>query len=484
MVFTATLKTATNSNSNEGLTKFVKVTYYPMNDGQISSHTGLIPFTTDHNTALTSATAVFSRYFVAGSTSQARWLQILTPPSGGDFVDFSPEFFSELISQPGAELKLCEEARFDMNVLPPGHRLDAADSQSYLQFKIIIVGSSSVGKSSMYQCFTKPKEAWRDTLEPTTKVIQDITSRLITTQGELIKLMLWDTAGTERYQALTRQYYNQSNGVILVYSVTDLSSFKDCKRWLAQLRERIQEGTPIMLVGNQIDRENERRVQTVEGRTFAANESILFTEVSAKYGTNVDYAFQALVHVLSRFTRNEFNVESKSTIGVEFATRSINVDGKTVKAQIWDTAGQERYRAITSAYYRGAVGALLVYDISKHATYVNVTRWLKELRDHADSNIVIMLVGNKSDLKHLRAVPTEEAKAFSAENGLFFIETSAMDASNVEAAFQNILTEIYRIVSSKALESSADPIKPSSGESITVTPTVDNKANAAGGGCC
>lgn len=64
-------------------------------------------------------------------------------------------------------------------------------------------------------------------------------------------------------------------------------------------------------------------------------------------------------------------------------------------------------------YYRGAVGALLVYDISKHATYVNVTRWLKELRDHADSNIVIMLVGNKSDLKHLRAVPTEEAKAFA-----------------------------------------------------------------------
>jgi len=97
------------------------------------------------------------------------------------------------------------------------------------------------------------------------------------------------------------------------------------------------------------------------------------------------------------------------------------------------SAGQERYRAITSAYYRGAVGALLVYDISKHATYVNVQRWLKELRDHADSNIVIMLVGNKSDLRHLRAVPTDEAKAFAAENNLSFIETSALDASNVEA---------------------------------------------------
>lgn len=97
-----------------------------------------------------------------------------------------------------------------------------------------------------------------------------------------------------------------------------------------------------------------------------------------------------------------------------------------------------------------------MYDIAKRATYVNVTRWLKELRDHADSNIVIMLVGNKSDLKHLRAVPTDEAKTFSsrhilflavvisnwllAENGLSFIETSALDASNVESAFQTILT--------------------------------------------
>jgi Ras-related protein Rab-11A len=240
--------------------------------------------------------------------------------------------------------------------------------------------------------------------------------------------------------------------------------------------------------------------------------------------------------VLSRFTRNEFNLETKSTIGVEFATRSISVDGKTLKAQIWDT-GVFGFCSIIScyswpsswareischhgrvcpssysftrlfnfflhSYYRGAVGALLVYDIAKHATYVNVTRWLKELRDHADSNIVIMLVGNKSDLKHLRAVPTEEAKSFSgtsrlspflrrlthiltvtAENGLSFIETSALDASNVESAFQTILTDIYRIVSSKQLEQSADPIKPSTGDTLTVSPSVDASAKP-GGSCC
>uniref|UniRef100_A0A803VFD0 Ras-related protein Rab-25 n=1 Tax=Ficedula albicollis TaxID=59894 RepID=A0A803VFD0_FICAL len=162
-----------------------------------------------------------------------------------------------------------------------------------------------------------------------------------------------------------------------------------------------------------------------------------------------DYLFKVVLigdsgvgksNLLSRFTRNEFNLESKSTIGVEFATRSIQVDNKTVKAQIWDTAGQERYRAITSAYYRGAVGALLVYDIAKYLTYESAERWLKELQDHADASIVIMLVGNKSDLRHLRAVPTDEARSFAEKNGLSFLETSALDSTNVETAFHNILT--------------------------------------------
>jgi len=207
-------------------------------------------------------------------------------------------------------------------------------------------------------------------------------------------------------------------------------------------------------------------------------------------GSNFDYLFKVVLigdsgvgksNLLSRFTRNEFNLESKSTIGVEFATRSITVDDKIVKAQIWDTAGQERYRAITSAYYRGAVGALLVYEISKHASYVNVARWLKELRDHADSNIVIMLVGNKSDLKHLRAVPTDEAKAFAAENDLMFIETSALDASNVDNAFHTILSDIYRIVSEKSLDPKADLRPPT--DSVSVGPSVDPNAKQ-GSSCC
>ncbi|KAI8867611.1 small GTPase [Ramicandelaber brevisporus] len=173
-------------------------------------------------------------------------------------------------------------------------------------------------------------------------------------------------------------------------------------------------------------------------------------------------------NLLGRYTRGDFDLESKSTIGVEFATRSVVVDGKTIKAQVWDTAGQERYRSITSAYYRGAVGALLVYDISKASTFQNVSRWLKELQDHADSNIVISLVGNKSDLRHLRAVTTEDGKAFAMEKGMSFIETSALDATNVEQAFQELLARIYHVVSSKVLDQTDQAGRGGPGSGIVV----------------
>lgn len=106
---------------------------------------------------------------------------------------------------------------------------------------------------------------------------------------------------------------------------------------------------------------------------------------------------------------------------------------------------------MTSAYYRGAVGAMLVYDITKRQTFDHISRWLEELRGHADNNIVIMLIGNKTDLGSLRAVSTEDAKEFAEREGLFFLETSALEALNVETAFLTVLTEIYRVISKKAL---------------------------------
>eukprot|EP00002_Diphylleia_rotans_P013880 TRINITY_DN2704_c0_g1_i1.p1 TRINITY_DN2704_c0_g1~~TRINITY_DN2704_c0_g1_i1.p1 ORF type:complete len:220 (+),score=59.41 TRINITY_DN2704_c0_g1_i1:65-724(+) len=209
-----------------------------------------------------------------------------------------------------------------------------------------------------------------------------------------------------------------------------------------------------------------------------------------------DYLFKVVVvgdsgvgksNLLTRFVKNEFNAESKTTIGVEFATRSINTDdGKRIKAQIWDTAGQERYRAITSAYYRGAVGALLAYDITKYSSFENVSKWLKELRTHSDRAIVIMLVGNKSDLNHLRAVPTQEAQSLAEANKLFFIETSALEATNVEEAFRTILTEIYEsmVKTGAQFDASKDASSaPVGGKTVTISTTPDD-APAKKTTCC
>ncbi|KAF7724659.1 Ras- protein ypt3 [Apophysomyces ossiformis] len=205
-------------------------------------------------------------------------------------------------------------------------------------------------------------------------------------------------------------------------------------------------------------------------------------------------------NLLSRFTTNEFNLESKSTIGVEFATKNIEINNHTIKAQIWDTSGQERYRAITGAYYRGAVGALLVYDITRQSSFQNVTHWLKELREHADQNIVIMLVGNKVDLSETsRAVSSDEGGSLAEQEGFLFMETSALDATNVENAFATVFDTIYTNLPKKQpVTDSQTNVSPTSGEKIQLRPPSirgmtrgaddsarkqDNK-NTSGGGCC
>ncbi|PIA24918.1 hypothetical protein AQUCO_14200005v1 [Aquilegia coerulea] len=174
-----------------------------------------------------------------------------------------------------------------------------------------------------------------------------------------------------------------------------------------------------------------------------------------------DYLFKAVLigdsavgksNLLSRFARDEFRLDSKPTIGVEFAYRNIKVGDKLIKAQIWDTAGQERFRAITSSYYRGALGAMLVYDITRRATFDNLKKWLEELRHFGDSDIVIVVVGNKFDLEQKREVSEEEGRKFAEKELVCFIETSAMENFNVEEAFLQMITQIHKITSQKNLE--------------------------------
>ncbi|KAE9551920.1 hypothetical protein FO519_004879 [Halicephalobus sp. NKZ332] len=148
--------------------------------------------------------------------------------------------------------------------------------------------------------------------------------------------------------------------------------------------------------------------------------------------------------LLLQFTDKRFQPVHDLTIGVEFGARMITIDGKQIKLQIWDTAGQESFRSITRSYYRGAAGALLVYDITRRDTFNHLTSWLEDARQHSNSNMVIMLIGNKSDMEARREVKKEEGEAFAREHGLVFMETSAKTASNVEEAFIDTAKEVYR----------------------------------------
>ncbi len=195
--------------------------------------------------------------------------------------------------------------------------------------------------------------------------------------------------------------------------------------------------------------------------------------------------------LLLQFTDKRFRTDHDLTIGVEFGARLVNIAEKQIKLQIWDTAGQESFRSITRSYYRGATGALLVYDISRRDTFNHLTRWLDEARQHANPKMVIMLIGNKSDLEK-REVSYEEGEAFAKENGLIFLETSAKTAQNVEEAFLKTAQKIYDNIQSGLYDLSNDShgikVGMPTGSSSGVR-RLDGAAQASGGSgqssnCC
>ena len=149
-------------------------------------------------------------------------------------------------------------------------------------------------------------------------------------------------------------------------------------------------------------------------------------------------------NILSKYLTDEFDPESKATVGVEFGTKNFKIENKIVKVQIWDTAGQERYRSITNAYYKGAKGALLVYDITNKKSFDNLDRWVSDLKVNADDKISIVLLGNKSDLENQRIIKTEEGKNKAEFYKFAFMETSALNGNNIERAFDELIKEVYR----------------------------------------
>ena len=149
-------------------------------------------------------------------------------------------------------------------------------------------------------------------------------------------------------------------------------------------------------------------------------------------------------NIINKYIKNEFQEDFYATIGVEFSHKQFIVDNHKIKAQIWDTAGQERYKAITRAYYKGAKGAFIVYDITRKDTFDDIDKWRNELVNSCNKEVTIMLIGNKCDLEDSREISKEQGEEKAKSFGFSFLETSAYSGENLEKGFEMLIKEIYQ----------------------------------------
>ena len=178
-------------------------------------------------------------------------------------------------------------------------------------------------------------------------------------------------------------------------------------------------------------------------------------EVAPNSNVKEEYKFKVVVvgdsgvgktNLVKRFINDTFNKDSKATVGVEFLSKTYLINQEVFKIEIWDTAGQERYKSITAAYYKGAKGAMIVYDVTNQTSFDNVDNWANEIKEKAARNINLMIVGNKTDLTDKIVVTSEVATEKAKALEIPIMETSALDSTNVKEAFYQLLREMYKSV--------------------------------------
>ena len=186
-------------------------------------------------------------------------------------------------------------------------------------------------------------------------------------------------------------------------------------------------------------------------------------------------------NILSRYLTDKFSSTTQPTVGVEFGSKIVKKGEKLIKLQIWDTAGQERYKSITSAYYKGAKGAFVVYDISRKSTFDNVDKWINELKNNGSEDVFIMLVGNKSDLNDKREIIEEEVKKKAQGYNIAYCETSALKGNNIEFAFESLIDKITEKLEKEKEKLGNNITKKDEGKIITLNINKDKTENGEGG---
>jgi len=186
-------------------------------------------------------------------------------------------------------------------------------------------------------------------------------------------------------------------------------------------------------------------------------------------------------NILGRYLHNEFHHDTKSTVGVEFGSKKIQIENISIKLQIWDTAGQERYRSITSSYYKGARGCFIVYDITSRTSFEDIIKWYEEIKRSGDKGVSIMLVGNKCDLESSREISIEMGRNKAKEMNCSFFETSALNNTMIEEAFKSLCEEIYNKIKEEKKDDEDDDIEIVRDDKNIVNINIENKRKKK---CC
>jgi small GTP-binding protein len=354
-----------------------------------------------------------------------------------------------------------------------------------LRLKLLIVGDSGVGKTSLLRMFSD--NIYNADYFPTIGI--DFMFKRIEIEEVQIKLQIWDSSGHERFRAIISNYYKSSDGIILIYNSNNYHAFENLNKWHEEIKQHAPGTVKLTVVGNQFENEN-KIVQYDQGKSFADSIGADFIEVDIKKNENVELAFTKLAKsilvqkdpevaqktseldkktpnptqarglgdeliniiilgdpkvgkstLILKYTDDQFMPNYISTIGVDFRTKTLTDGSQTVKAQIWDLSGQRRFSGITSTYYKGAQGIILMYNSNDLESFNNLDYWVQSIRTNGKSNVPILVVGNQFD-PETPQVTYQQALNFSQRISAKFIQIDVKSGFNVEEAFLSIISSI------------------------------------------
>ena len=355
-----------------------------------------------------------------------------------------------------------------------------------ISYKISILGDESTGKTCILKNYLENKFIHND-YSPT-KVTETKSKIIENNDGNLVKLQLYDTPGNNQYHLILKDDYKDSNGIILIYDVTNKNSFNNLKNWIKEIKKICSKNTPIFIVGNKIDDDKNRIIALEEGKKLVQEYGLIFCECSAKTGENIHFIFWKLTEKINEISKKIGNIKENKEKQINFDysfkisilgdkntgksnlincnnygffvesyysqideiyevfSNNVRLDdiGKTVNLKILDASSEGKYHLLLKDYYKDSNGIILMYDVTNKNSFHNLENWIKEIKIVCSKNTPIFIVGNKIDDDKNRIITLEEGKKLAQEYGLIFFECSCKNLKIIDFIFKKLIMEILK----------------------------------------